>query len=323
MEPVGGDDQSGYNPPMTLLVTGGAGFVGSHLVRALVERGEDIALLVKPTSQLDRIADILPKLKRCEGDVLDAESLKRVIAEVQPKGIFHLAASNIQSGVTAPDNEVVETNVLGMSNLLKASEGIDYDFFIHTGSFLEYGMKNIPMREDDTCNPPELYSVSKLAATLLAQAHAQTKNKPVVGFRIFTPYGPGMQTGRLMEIIIRKALQNEEIKLTQPTVTRDFLSVSDIADLMMEGMTKARTHAGQIFNAGSGAATTLQEVVDEVFKQTGSTSAVHWNAFPPVLYDTALCQADMHKTFAAFSWRPKISLAEGIAQTIDSIRTSS
>ena len=306
---------------MAILVTGAGGFIGSHLVRRLLKLDHDVHILARPESMLERIADVLPKLKRHDGDMTDEEGLKRCIDKAKPDGIFHLAASNIQTGKRAPDEDVITTNILGMARLLGAAKDLPYDFFIHAGSFLEYGMKRKPMAEGDVCEPAELYSMSKLAATLLAAAAGRSLKKPTLTFRIFTPYGAKMQRGRIIEQIVRCSLANEDIPLTQPTVTRDFLYVGDIVDLFIEGMEKAKTHAGEIFNAGSGQSTTLGTVVDEVFAQTKSKSTVKWNSFPPVLYDTATCQADMTKTFAAFRWRPAHTLAQGLSETIQSFST--
>ncbi len=305
-----------------VLVTGAGGFIGSHLVRRLTKLGHDVHILVRPESTPERIADLLPQLTRHDGAMTDEESIRRCVENAKPNGIFHLAASNIQTGMRASDEDVITTNVLGMARLLSATKDLPYDFFIHTGSFLEYGMKAKPMTEADVCEPSELYSISKLAATLLASAAGRTSKKPVLTFRIFTPYGPHIQKGRLIEQIIRRALSGEDIPLTQPTVTRDFLYVIDIVDLLIEGMEKAKEHAGAIFNAGSGHSVTLRTVVDEILAQTQSVSTPQWNAFPPVLYDTALCQADMTRTFAAFRWRPAHSLSEGLRETIDSFRFS-
>ncbi|MBI5794083.1 NAD(P)-dependent oxidoreductase [Candidatus Uhrbacteria bacterium] len=306
---------------MAILVTGAGGFIGSHLVRRLLHLDHDVHILARPESMLERIGDLLPRIKRHDGDMNDEEGIKRCIGKAQPDGIFHLAASNIQTGKRASDEDVVTTNILGMAKLLSVTKELPYSFLIHAGSFLEYGMKMQPMTETDVCEPAELYSLSKLAATLLAAAAGRTSKKPTLTFRIFTPYGANMQRGRIIEQIIRCSLHNEDIPLTQPTVTRDFLYVGDIVDLLIEGMEKAKTHAGEIFNAGSGQSTTLQTIVDEVFAQTKSTSIVRWNSFPPVLYDTATCQAEMSKTFAAFRWRPAHTLAEGLSETITSFQS--
>ena len=314
-----------YHPSMSLhgpiLVTGGAGFIGSRLVRALVGRGEDVCLLARKDASMPRIADLLPKLRFCEGDMCDADSIKRCLETVRPVGIFHLAASNIQSGVTAGKEDLVRTNIVGISTLLESARAMPYRFFVHTGSYLEYGPRSEPMRETDRCEPMELYALTKLGATLLGQAEARIHAKPVVTIRIFSPYGPGMQRGRLLEQMILKALRGDELPMTRPDVARDFIYVDDIAELLLEAAEKATECTGGIFHAASGQSTTLQLLVDEVLRQTDSKSPVRWNAFPPVLYDTATCRADMGTTFARFAWRPAHDLASGLRETIASYRT--
>ncbi|OGH72437.1 MAG: hypothetical protein A2921_04115 [Candidatus Magasanikbacteria bacterium RIFCSPLOWO2_01_FULL_43_20b] len=300
-----------------ILVTGAAGFIGSNLVKRLVADGRQVCVLVKPSTNLARIQELLPKITCCRADLLDFDGLKRELEEIRPQGVFHLAASNIQSGVTAEDSEVAETNILGTRNLLQALGGINYDFFINLGSFLEYGPKSGPIKESELCAPPELYSITKLAATLYGQAVARRDNKPIITFRLFTPYGPAVQPGRLIYEVITRALRNEEISLTQPKVARDFIFVEDLIELLLEAKDKAKNYQGEIFNAGSGQAITLESVVNEVLKITGSKSRINWGAFKSVAYDNEFWQADLSKTCANFAWRPTHTLSSGLIETID------
>lgn len=223
----------------------------------------------------------------------------------------------MQSGVRASDEEVIETNVVGASHLLDAVHKESGASFIQTGSFLEYGMKNEPMREEDRCEPSELYGITKLASTLLAQAAGRNMKHPTLTFRVFTPYGPDMQKGRLVEQIITRALRGEEILLTEPGITRDFIRVSDLVELFLQGMEKTAAYSGQVFNAGNGKAVTLKNLVDTVLSITGSRSPVRWHAKPTVLYDTAFCQASMEKAHSHFAWRPVYDLEAGLRATID------
>lgn len=301
----------------TILVTGAAGFIGSNLVRRLVAVGHQVCILVKPSTNLVRIQEVLPKITCYHVDLLDFGGLKRELEGIRPQGVFHLAASNIQSGVTAEDSEVVKTNILGTRNLLQSLSQIDYDFFINLGSFLEYGPKSGPIKESELCAPTELYSITKLAATLYGQTVARRDNKPVITFRLFTPYGPAIQSGRLIYEVITRALWNEEISLTQPKIARDFIFVEDLLDLLLEAKDKAKDCKGEIFNAGSGQATTLEFVVNEVLKITGSKSKIKWGAFKNVAYDNEFWQADLSKTCANFAWRPAHTLSSGLAETID------
>ncbi|MDO8499693.1 MAG: SDR family NAD(P)-dependent oxidoreductase [bacterium] len=310
------------NKDATILVTGAAGFIGSHLVRKLVRDGFRVTALVKNTSDLWRIKDIASAIDFCEADVLDFDNLKQQLETIKPQGVFHLAASNIRSGITAPDADVVNINILGTRNLLQAMASMDYDFFVNMGSFLEYGPKPVAVREDALCSPTELYSVTKLAATLYGQTVAKNNNRPVITFRLFTPYGPTIQPGRLVYELVNRALKNEEINLTKPKIARDFIYVEDLVELLVESADKARDYKGEVFNAGSGQAVSLEQLAHEVLKITASHSKIKWGSFSVQAYDTELWQADMMKTWSHFKWRPKYSLADGLAATADWFRNN-
>jgi nucleoside-diphosphate-sugar epimerase len=131
-----------------------------------------------------------------------------------------------------------------------------------------------------------------------------------------TPYGPGMQEKRLVREVIERALKNEAIALTAPSVSRDFIHVDDFIDLCLEVAASARAHTGELFNAGTGVATTLEGLSKEVLEITRSSSTVAWGSFKEVAYDSDLWCADMTKTFSAFSWRPKRSLKNGLKNTV-------
>lgn len=299
-----------------IVITGAGGFLGSHLVRRCIQEGYRVIIFVKPSTDLTRIKDILPQLTSYDVDITDVDRVKTVMQEVRPNGVVHLAASNIKSGVTASDEEVVRVNILGIRNLVTSLAEIDYQFFINTGSFLEYGMKKTALKEEDRCEPTELYSVTKLASTLYGQSVARATGKPIISFRLFTPYGPEIQPGRLIHELVARATRNEEIKLTSPSITRDFVFIDDIIDLYMEGIERAKECKGEIFNLGSGEATALETVVGEVVSITNSKSKVSWGALKNVQYDSDLWQADMAKTFSHFTWRPKHTLKEGLTKTI-------
>lgn len=309
------------NAAQKILITGASGFIGSHLTRRLVEDSNEVNVILREKSDTERIKDVLPQLTIHRGDLIDAEFLKKIVEKIKPQGIFHFAASTIMSGVRADNEEVIGTNITGSANLINALNNADYDYFINTGSFSECGFKYRPIKESDVCEPAELYSITKLAQTLYGQASARMKNKPIVTFRVFTPYGPAIQKGRLVYNVIYNALRGQDINLTEPSVTRDFIYVDDIVDLYLEASGKAKKLKGEIFNAGTGKKTFLKDLADKIVRITGSKSTVNWGAFPAVHYDSDKWQADMTKTFSKFEWRPKHSLDAGLIKTVDWFKT--
>ena len=299
-----------------ILVTGAAGFIGSNLARRLLGEDHKVAVLIKKDTDVQRIKDLLPNLTVIYSDIADYDHLKKSLKEINPLGVFHCAASNIRSGVAAPEEELVKVNILGTVNLLKALADVDYKFFINCGSYLEYGTKEAPFKESDVCEPIEIYALTKLAATLYCQAVARSAGKPILTFRIFSPYGPEMEKGRLVYEVIRRALKSEEISLTRPETSRDFIFVEDIVDLYIKAIDKADVLKGEVFNLGGGRAISFKELAETVLRLTGSKSAVKWGGAKDVAYDSGCQEANMEKTSETFSWRPTQGVDTGIGETI-------
>ncbi len=305
------------NKDKNILVTGGAGFIGSHLVRRLLSDGYSVSVLLKDTTDTVRIKDLLPQLKIIIDDMSDMGRLKKILGEIKPYGIFHCAASNIKSGASAPEDDLIKANIGGTMHLIRALEDVDYKFFINSGSYLEYGTKQKPFRESDSCEPVEIYALTKLAATLYCQSVARSNGKPIVTFRIFSPYGPEMEKGRLVYEVVRRARENSEILLTKPETSRDFIFIDDIVDLYIEAMDKAFSLKGEIFNLGSGKAITLGDLVERAKRIIVSDSPVTWGGAKDVAYDSGCQEANMDKTYSAFKWRPKHDIDAGIKSIAD------
>lgn len=295
-----------------ILVTGGAGFFGSHLVRRLLDLDYNVAVLIKNNTNTKRIVDILPRLTILHDDLADEGQLVKKLEALNPLGVFHLAGIKTKGGVGGPDDDFVQANLLGTMHLIKALNNIDYKFFIHSGTSFEYGVHDQPLTETDACDPVGVYAISKLAATLFCRAVAQNTGKPILIFRIFSLYGPSMDPGQLFYEVVSRALKNEEIILTKPEINRDFIFIEDLVDLYVESMDKADLLAGQIFNAGSGKTTTLMDLINRVLFLTGSESRIKWDEEKSSVYDRGCQEANMAKTFKTFSWRPNNELDSGI-----------
>lgn len=302
--------------PRDVLITGATGFIGLHTARALLKHGDKVHILVRPSSDLSALGEYAKTIVVHAVDITDREAVMTTIKDIAPAHMFHLATSTIMSGKTANAKTLLATNVEGTINLMDAAAHAGVSSFINMGSFLEYGPKSRPVAEDERCNPIELYAVTKLAATLYGQGLALRTGFPCITFRLFTPYGPGIQKGRLVRTLIEKVHAGEEVPLVKRTIARDFVYVEDIPALLIEAATHASAHAGEIFNLGSGTHTTMQKLVRQVEDAVGAKARVQWGAFPLLSYDSELWEADMKKTFSTFIWRPSTSLEEGLQRVV-------
>ncbi len=303
-----------------ILITGAAGFIGSHLARRALVENYELHAFIKSSTNTWRITDLLPKIKVHNIDLKDAAGLRTVLKEVSPAIIIHCAVANVYSGISASERELFETNFWGTINLIQAAQDINYQCFINTGTSSEYGFKDKPIKESDLCEPNIQHGIFKLGATLYSQLIACSFNKPIVTLRLFSPYGPYDDKRRFTTLAILNAIQNKDLKLSKPTFARDYIYIDDVVDLYFECIEKAQQYSGQIFNVGMGRQSTLKDIVETINKLTGTKTNISWNAFKAFSYDTDFWQADMTKTFNHFSWRPRYNLESGLKKFIEWMR---
>lgn len=298
------------------LVTGATGFVGSHLTRRLLKENFTIHILTRLQSDFWRIRDILPQLHNHQGDLTDFKSLKTVVQKIKPNYIFHTAAAGIHGGKSLSDKEMMEINSIGFINLIEALNSLDYEAFINTGSSAEYGKKEAPMKESDLCEPVNAYAISKLAATLYANAIAKAQSKPIITLRLFSPYGPYDDSTRLVVYTINRALGGSELELGNQASVRDFIYIEDAVDAYFRCLGRAREYAGEVFNIGSGKETSTKVMVESIRKLSGAQIAAKWGKETPRSWESAHWQADISKAKKLLGWQPKHDLNSGLIKTI-------
>lgn len=299
-----------------ILITGASGFVGSNLVRRLLQEGCEVHILSQPVFSQWRLRDILPKLNNHIIDLLEPKKLEQLVRRIKPEIIFHLAALGVFSGISPSEKKLFENNFLGTVNLIKASSEIDYKCFVNTGSSSEYGPKEKPMKESDICEPISPYGISKLAALLYGSFIAKTQNRPIIGLRLFSPFGYFDDAQRLIPPVIISALQNKDILLSNPQGVRDFIFIEDVVDAYLKFIDRAGQFKGEIFNLGSGKETSVQEAVKTICELTNSKSRIKWGAVSPRPWDTAHWQADISKIKRCLHWKPGHSFKQGLKKTI-------
>jgi nucleoside-diphosphate-sugar epimerase len=300
--------------PATVLVTGATGFIGACLVHK-ISKIDNVHIILRKESNIWRIKDIINDLNVHYADLTNLPVVQKIVQKIKPDIIYHLAAYGTYSSQD-DCSKIIQTNIAGTLNLLKACEQAGFSVFINTGTSSEYGTKNKPMVESDITEPNTCYGVSKVSQTLLCQHFAREKKLPIITLRIFSAYGPYEGPTRLIPQLISSCLEGKDLTLAAPETARDFVFIDDIIDVYLKIAEKPEL-GGEIFNIGSGKQTTLQDLVSAVIKLTEAKVKQNWNVMPDRSFDTTTWVADISKIKKIIKGYPKYNLEEGLQKTID------
>lgn len=294
--------------PQNILLTGASGFLGANLLKRLLDFSDRIHILVRPNSDLWRIQDITSYVSLHRVDLENFSELEQVIQGISPSVIFHTAAEGVSSA-HRNDRKTLLCNVLGTFNLLKATESIDYEYFLHFGGSSEYAKIDHPLRETDRIAPSTFYGVTKASSTLLAEQYAQETGKPLCVLRPFSIYGPLESSRRLIPTVFDAAYTGRALQLTTPGYARDYIYVEDVVDACLYFWKKKI--AGEIINIGTGVQTTNEKVVAMIEEITGKKVLLLQGAYAPHRSDRKIWKADISKA-KAYGWNSHYSLQEGL-----------
>jgi nucleoside-diphosphate-sugar epimerase len=310
----------------TVTVTGATGFIGSHLVEELLDRGASVRILVRsrtpqPNGALGNLSlDVLQKVELQFGSVLDPEALRRSMQGADC--LFHLAALVSIPYSYAHPREVLEVNAVGTVNALLAAREAGAKRVIVMSSSEVYGTaRHIPIDEDHPLQAQSPYAASKIAAEKFGESFSLSYGLPVTIVRPFNTFGPRQSSRAVIPTIIAQALFAESIKLGTTNTTRDFTYVED----MVKGLV-AVAENGQVdhdvINLGSGSAMSVAQVVERVKELTGSTVSIEQEperTRPPASEVLRLC-ANTARAQRVLGWAPKMSFDDGLRATISWIK---
>ncbi len=299
-----------------VLVTGAAGFIGSHLSRELVRRNAEVFLIDKPGISTTRIEDILDKVRVHYVDITDFSSLKNSIREIRPQKIFHLAAYVDVTRDWAIVDKMINVNIKGTLNLLRSLDGVNYDCFVNTGTCEEYGDNPTPFSEDQVPNPVSPYSASKVSTTMFCQMLHKTVNLPIVTVRPLLTYGPGQESQMLIPSLVKNALNGKSFKMTKGEQTRQFSYIDDVVEgFILAGTTPEAI--GEVINLGSGAEYRIKDVAKMILNLMGNPIKLEIGALPYRPGETMHFYCSNEKAKKILGWRPNIPLKVGLKRTID------
>jgi UDP-glucose 4-epimerase len=306
----------------TFLVTGGAGFIGSHVAEALVARGDKVRVLDNlSTGYLSNLDPIRDRIEFVEGDLVDAELMARMVGGVDC--IFHEAAlASVPRSVKAP----LETNaacVTGTVTLLDAARRARVRRVVYAGSSSAYGdQPTSSKRETDLPAPISPYGAAKLSAELYCQAFSATYGLETVSIRYFNVFGPRQDPGSPYSAVIPLFI-TAMLSGRQPVIygdgrqSRDFTFVANVvhANLLAAD---APNVSGRVFNAANGRSTTLLALLDALNRLLGTdVKPIH---DPPRPGDILESLADISLARKLLGYEPQVDFEEGLRRSIDYYR---
>jgi len=309
---------------MHYLITGGAGFIGSHLSERLLSEGHEISCIDNFNDYYDPnikekniiISQDYNNYRLIRGEILDEELLGKIFKQNQFDGIVHLAArAGVRPSVLRP-KLYEEVNIRGTLNLLELAKKYNIKKFILASSSSVYGNnKKVPFSENDPVdNPISPYAATKKACELIAYTYSTLYNMSVGCLRFFTVYGPRQRPDMAIHKFTKLIASGKEIPIFgDGKVKRDFTYFSDIIDGLVRSIDRCNGY--NIYNLGESQVIELMDLVSLIEKYLGKKAKIDWQPRQPG--DVEITYADVTKAKNDLDYNPQVNVETGIKQFIN------
>ena len=308
---------------MKILVTGGAGFIGSHLVERLLADGHEVAILddfndfYDPEIKRGNIAAVADKITVHKADLRDASAVNAVFHSGKFETVIHLAArAGVRPSITQPQL-YYDTNVDGTLHLLEAARAVGIDRFIFASSSSVYGLaKTVPFSEDlhltQTVSP---YAATKIAGEFLCSTYSHLYRMRIVVLRFFTVYGPRQRPDLAIHQFTRRISEGQAIdQFGDGTTRRDYTYIDDI----IQGVMASLGYDGplfDIFNLGESETIPLKDLIAAIEETLGRKATI--NLLPEQPGDVPLTCADISKARRLLGYEPTTPLRVGLPRFVE------
>jgi len=310
---------------LNLLITGGAGFIGSHIADRRLSRGDRVVVLddfndfYDPALKRANVAPHLgnPRLRLAEGDIRDRELVLRLFSEERFDAVLHLAA---RAGVRPSLSQPVlyeEVNCIGTLHLLEAAVAHGHPLFLFASSSSVYGVNSkLPFSEEDPIDRPiSPYATTKRAGELHVFNAHHLHGLPAFCLRFFTVYGPRQRPEMAIGRFIRSIEEGAPIPFYgDGTSRRDYTYIDDIADGIEAALEAGAPSGFEIVNLGGARPVTLSDLVTKIETATGKRARI--DRLPPQPGDVPVTYASVEKAERLLRFRARVSLEEGLRRSV-------
>jgi UDP-glucuronate 4-epimerase len=310
---------------MKIFLTGGAGFIGSHLSERLLKEGHEVFSLDNFDPYYDvqlkerRVAQLqeYPGFTIDRGDIRQGELVYRLVGEFEPDRIVHLAArAGVRPSIESPA-VYADVNVTGTTHIFEAARRQNIPVVFASSSSVYGDSATAPYREDEAADfPVSPYAATKRAGELLAHTYHHLYGLPITCLRFFTVYGPRQRPDMAIHKFTKAILEGKTITLFgDGSTARDYTYIADIVDGLMASIERAPQLGLAILNLGGGRTITLRELVEKIEFATGKTAKIQWEDDQPG--DVKLTSADISRARELLGYNPGTTIDEGLKATAE------
>lgn len=300
--------------PVRCLVTGASGHLGSYVARRLVESGAQVTALVRPSSDLWRLSDILSQIHILRADLSALAPIQEQIVAAAPDITFHLGWFGITSEFRH-DPRQITANVGGSLDLCQMVHEAGCGAWVGIGSQAEYGPQHGILTEAVLPHPNTTYGIAKYCTGLLTKELCALQQMRYVWLRVLAVYGPHDDERHLIPTVIKQLLAQQRPALTPGEQKWDYLYIDDAAAAIYAvGLNMA---AEGVYNIGSGEAPTVQSIVKGIRDLIDPSLPLDFGKVPYGANQIMHLQADITRLQQATGWSPQVPLQEGLRRTID------
>ncbi len=303
---------------MPMVVTGGAGFIGSMLCKLLIERGDDVAVIDNLRNGRREFIDVLGhKARLLEVDIRDTEAVCKIIKDIRPQGVCHLAAIHFIPYCNQHPLEALDINVQGTLSVLEACKTAPPKMVVVASTAAVYGISDEACQETDIPRPLDIYGISKHTCEQLAQLYTVETEAPCIAARIFNAVGPNETNPHLVPQLINQLIRGEStIALGNLEPCRDYIDTRDLARALICALDHNQ-NGYDVFNMGTGKEYSVKDIVEMCKNILDQQIEIEQSPHLVRKVDRMHLCANIDKIRRATGWQPKVGINEALQELLE------
>lgn len=297
---------------MRVLVTGGVGFLGFAVARLLHARGDDIHVIVRPSTAASRLGALPEGITVHGADLANPSTASKAIESSRPEVVIHAASSHGHAMSSEQRLAAWRDDVIGTVVLLESLRRNLPDLFVHVGSSLVYRPSSGPLGENAALGPETLRGATNLAAATAVEQWSLEGGIPAVVVRPFSVYGPGQDETMVIPVLLRSLASGSPFAIASAESRRDFVHIDDVARCIVLAASQPANEV-PVLNVGTGVETSIKELIEIAERVTGMTVVPARDPHPPTPPSRPHWRADPSLASTVLGWTADISLEEGLS----------